>query len=699
MPTNTTSVNSLIGFNARGPSNSIASPGVAHLFGGGSNIPSKPQPAMASSQGGAGGQPAQFRPQTQDRTMNRYTPTYSSNAFAHSQYETPLRNNESAASRTLATTGTSIEDYGRRNQQIDKNIFAQATNISAGRPATANIVQREIVHVDDGDCANCVNHEMQSYQKKSHLLEKLSNMTIEQRRNADLKAQEERELALSRAQRMQNQHEMKNTLSQIESQKRAQWDAKKNDRSNLEQTQKLNNEIQQLSMQGMQDKTRSQQNYKDDINRMRENAIQLNVNGKINDRELERRLKGLTFECYDRDQRIKEEAKNTNGFLKSQISQEKQRKQQEKEQMTQPPEVFFTDKELNDLRVEAEARNQELKAHNTSNARDQLNQHLHKQQNEFESKQRNIADEREQHNQMRLKEQQEDEYKRMNKEGMRYEMNNTLSALERQKRREWDAKKSDQTNRIQTEQLNNEISALTQQSIEDQHRSKQSYKNDLSSMTNIQKAQLEQEKREAKESELRSKGFKFECYRRDPMMKEAARETGGFQKSQNHLEKLKKQQEREHMVQAPESMITSEHMQTLQNQALYQDMEKKNTLNSIMRSQYQETQAQKQGRLAAEKAEDAAQAARASIRNSEINRIERDVAETTKRGYNQVLSSQISNAQKMRQLDQDQRKYDSNTQRIIEENQRIGERIVKCGKCKGTLAHERTVLNGSGHHH
>lgn len=46
---------------------------------------------------------------------NRYTPTYKSNAFSHAEYKPPIKDVDSAADWTLRTTGTSIEDYGRRD--------------------------------------------------------------------------------------------------------------------------------------------------------------------------------------------------------------------------------------------------------------------------------------------------------------------------------------------------------------------------------------------------------------------------------------------------------------------------------------------------------------------------------------------------------------------------------------------------------
>jgi hypothetical protein len=684
-----------LGNRARGVSNSIASPGISQLFGGGSTTTAKPQTAVSTVATGAGVQPAPIRPQTQEKAMTRYTPTYVSNAFAHTQYEAPLKNTESAATRTLNSTGTSIEDYGRRNQKFDKNAFMQA----AGKPGIADLYKMQVIKKDDPNCTNCCNHEIVEHKKTALKLDKLAMMSIEQRRAAEARAQEQKEIERKRAEFEANKHEMSLTLSQIESNKRAQWEAKKNDRTNLEQTEKLNTEIQKLTQQSVMEKVRLQQSYKDELNRKREEAIQANVNGKITDRELERRLKGLTFECYERDQKMKEETKNTGSYVRSQISHEQQRKQQEKEQMVQPPEVFYTDKELAELRAQAEANERDVRAHNASYAKDQLTQHITRVQGSQSEKQRTIAEEREHQNKLRQIEQNEKEYRRRTREERQSEMNHTLSTLERQKRAEWEAKKNDQTNKYQTEALHNEISALTHSNLEEKKNITKSYYQDLSTLTSMQRAQLEQERQSAKESEARAKGLTFECYKRDPIMKELTRETGGYQKTQTELGSLKKRQEREHMIMPPESLVTTEHLQAMQSEAIEQDMQKRDMLKSLMKNQYVETQAQKQARLEAERKWDAEEASRAAAKNAHLTKIEREINEANKKGYNQYLAHQVSETEQRKQFEVAERKYDPNVERLIEENQMIGERIVKCGKCNGTLAHERTIINENGHSH
>lgn len=97
------------GVNGRGPSNSIASPGVSAIFGGASVPQSRPETAPVRSSVPSNGN-------TQDTvSLNRYTPTYKSSAFAHTEYQPPLRTTDSAADRILRSTGTAIEDYGRRD--------------------------------------------------------------------------------------------------------------------------------------------------------------------------------------------------------------------------------------------------------------------------------------------------------------------------------------------------------------------------------------------------------------------------------------------------------------------------------------------------------------------------------------------------------------------------------------------------------
>lgn len=162
------------------------------MFGGGSISTAKP----AEIQGpaiGAGVQPTKFRPQTQEVTMTRYTPTFSSNAFGHAEYKAPINTTESAAIRTLKTTGTSVEDYGRRGQKWDTEVFKQAL-APAGRAATAGTFKREVIKVEDADCPNCVNHELIKHKRTASQLERDAFRKAEQERFEAAQAQLNNEL-------------------------------------------------------------------------------------------------------------------------------------------------------------------------------------------------------------------------------------------------------------------------------------------------------------------------------------------------------------------------------------------------------------------------------------------------------------------------------------------------------------------------
>lgn len=641
---------------------------------------------------GAGAPVASSRPQTQQSATTRYTPTFASNAFGHADYTAPLKNTESAAVRTLKTTGTSVEDYGRRNQEWDKNAFRQA-HVAAGKPQTANGFKREVVKVDNGDCANCHNHEMVRHQKTQSQLNRESLRAAEQERARLAQAQEEAEARRMRAARDNTNSEMNLTMSQLNAQRRAQWEAKKNDKTNLEQTEKLNREVQELTQKSIQDRVTLQQMYRDELNQKRNEVVQSAVQQKNEERDIERSLKGLTFECYSRDQQMRDEVKNTGTFQKDQIHEIQTRKQQEKESIVSPPEVFYTDKELAELRAEAEARNHEQRAFSASVANDQLSQHKTKI-SQFESERRQKIAEEEAHLQrLRQLEDQDKASKRRTKAERNQEMSSTLTAINQRKAADWEAKRTDISNKIETEKLQNEISELTKASIQDNLKQKSEYHNDLNSITQEKRARLSQDFAVSREEEAKSKGLTFECYTRDPQMKEAHKETRGYLQQQKEMENLRKQQERESMIQPPPSLVTTQQLNEMHQESVNQDLERRSHLKKVMTSQYKETQEQRAARIAAERSEDAKEASRAAYENEKYNHFQKEQTLANKVNYSHYLSSQLKEAETKRKLEIDERRYDPNVEKLVQENARIGEKIVKCGKCECTLAHEKTIFN------
>lgn len=395
---------------------------------------------------------------------------------------------------------------------------------------------------------------------------------------------------------------------------------------------------------------------------------------------------------------MKAETKKTGDFQKTQISDWNSRKQQERSDLIAPPEVFYTDKELAELRAEAELRQREVKGYYVDNAKTQLNQHSTRKAKESDIKAKTLEEERAIHARMRELAEQERDYNRRTRADRNQEMNSTITDINKQKRQAWEAKKNDQTNKIQTEKLQQEITELTRTSLDENLRMKQSYNQDLSHLTALQREKLSNDFRQSREEEAKAKGFVFECYERDPLMKEVAKETGGYLRHQKDYDSIRKQNEVQDLKAPPPSLVTTEHLKALQAEALNNDIERRISLKGIMKSQYKETIAEREARIAAQKEHDAAVAASVAARNSQITQIEKQIKDETKKNYAQYLDLQLTNESLKRQEQEEYRRNDPNTEKIVEENARLAERIVKCINCDGTLSHEKTYVDHRNTH-
>lgn len=395
---------------------------------------------------------------------------------------------------------------------------------------------------------------------------------------------------------------------------------------------------------------------------------------------------------------MKAETKKTGDFQKTQISDWNSRKQQERSDLIAPPEVFYTDKELAELRAEAELRQREVKGYYVDNAKTQLNQHSTRKAKESDIKAKSLEEERAIHARMRELAEQERDYNRRTRADRNQEMNSTITDINKQKRQAWEAKKNDQTNKIQTEKLQQEITELTRTSLDENLRMKQSYNQDLSHLTALQREKLSNDFRQSREEEAKAKGFVFECYERDPLMKEVAKETGGYLRHQKDYDSIRKQNEVQDLKAPPPSLVTTEHLKALQAEALNNDIERRISLKGIMKSQYKETIAEREARIAAQKEHDAAVAASVAARNSQITQIEKQIKDETKKNYAHYLDLQLTNESLKRQEQEEYRRNDPNTEKIVEENARLAERIVKCINCDGTLSHEKTYVDHRNTH-
>ena len=191
--------------------------------------------------------------------------------------------------------------------------------------------------------------------------------------------------------------------------------------------------------------------------------------------------------------------------------------------------------------------------------------------------------------------------KKRTKDAYNKEMNSKLSEINEKKRKEWEMKKNDSTNKLQTEEMKQQYYELVKQAVEEQHKMKQSYYQDLLCQSANKKASLSQQRSKERQEEIDSKGFKFEFYSREPKMKEEIRNTGKFQKIQQEVNKMKIKQENEVSAMPPPSIMTVEELKLLKQEALNNEIEQRSVLNSLMKTQYQESIVQKKAKIVEEK--------------------------------------------------------------------------------------------------
>ncbi|CAI2386771.1 unnamed protein product [Moneuplotes crassus] len=678
-----------LGHGSRGVSNSIASPGISSIFGGVTTSVEKPTQAASYAAAGAGAHVSQLRPQTQEKASVRYTPTFSSNAFGHADYAAPLSSKGNTGSRGLTSAGNNgiskktqntFESTGgasgKSAQPWDVNAYKEAHIAPAGSNYAVGPV-KEVPKIGGAASSNWDNQTAIRHRKTQSQLDKEAFKLAEQETARLAKAQEAAEIARKKAERDAVNREMNQTLSQINARKRADWEAKKSDTTNLQQTQQLGHEIQELSFKSLQDRVSTQQQYRQELSKEKEQATRAALQQKAGDRELAKKLPGLVFECYQRDPAMKDQTKETGRYQKDQISEANCRKQREKHDISCPPEVFYTDKELAELRAEAEARNHELKSFTQSVANDQLRQHRAKVQSAQSSKRNTISQERAHLDKLQRLEQQDKEHRRRTKADRNQEMNSTLASISQAKAAAWEAAKADATNKLETEQLQSEIAQLTEASQQEKLRQTSEYRDELHALARARQHKASQDFHKIRHEEASSNGLVFECYARDPAMKEAHKQTGSFQQQQRQLEALRKKQDREAAIQPPPSLATAEQLEQLHSEAMSQHLERKLDLQKLMKTQYAETQKQKAAQLHRDKAQSQKEAARAAYLDEKMAHFEKEAQREAKQSYSHFLSGQLAEEKRRRQQECEERRHDPNIEKLAEEGQTMAEKVAR----------------------
>lgn len=137
------------------------------------------------------------------------------------------------------------------------------------------------------------------------------------------------------------------------------------------------------------------------------------------------------------------------------------------------------------------------------------------------------------------------------------EATHVLSSLEAKKRNEFEQKKNDKTNLIQTVALQEEVSHRMRENNVQNNVVRSSLRGDLQNQSAEKQVRATLNKVEDLHGDVATTGFEFECYTRDPMMKQEARRTSGFQRGQLDAEHFRKTLEKQDRV-APDGTTLSD---------------------------------------------------------------------------------------------------------------------------------------------
>lgn len=327
------------GAQGRGGSNSINSPGVSAIFGG-----------DTSSYSAAPSRPATTStviPAGMEKPMTRYTNTYKSNAFSHATYQPPLTNDKSAATVVIEKTGTTIEDFGRRDPRklVEQEVKTTLTN---GKPATL-AADLKVMHEGSfktklDDKYKDIHNVRDNYKKFETIAEK--QLTPFQREQEQFK------------------QEAQQQIKQFYDKKQQAWNEKVNNQENKEQTLKLNEEI----------KASQQEQFRDslDTKNYLGTLIRKQIDGKsaslTEDKQKalshEQMSNGLRFECYTRDGIMKQQHLQNRVDLRSQIIKDENKKFEQLIEDKRPPPNLVRTEDLIEMKERQKQDELEVKQRN-----------------------------------------------------------------------------------------------------------------------------------------------------------------------------------------------------------------------------------------------------------------------------------------------------------------------------------------------
>lgn len=185
-----------------------------------------------------------------------------------------------------------------------------------------------------------------------------------------------------------------------------------------------------------------------------------------------------------------------------------------------------------------------------------------------------------------------------------------LTNLESRKRADFEAKRDDKTNKVQTIALQEEVShrqregQLARASVNTHVRSSL----DHQKFERASKAQVD--KKADFQGDIATTGLEFECYTRDPMVSAERRRTQDFQRGQMDAEKLKRVQQREDEVKPDSTTLSDLQIAEMRSQAESQHKARREQLGKTMQDQYRSSISSRISERQEQRAREAAEAAR-----------------------------------------------------------------------------------------
>lgn len=114
-------------------------------------------------------------------------------------------------------------------------------------------------------------------------------------------------------------------------------------------------------------------------------------------------------------------------------------------------------------------------------------------------------------------------------------------------------------------------------------------------------------------------------------------------------------------------------------------------MNHVMRQQLHETQALKAHRSEQQRREDEAIARRNAQVNAEMERFEREQLQAAKKQYDAELNQQYYQEQERKVQEREERRYDPNLYKVIEDQNNLVTQVTQCADCDVTLGKQVVI--------